>query len=338
MTGRERFLNVFRAQPNGAPPPPPPLLEDGVREGVLERWRTQGLPADLAPVAHFGLTVHDRVGPDITARIKDYARILGLSARGYRAVFQPSRDRFPKDWEQTVRKLETRPHVVGIWATRGFFQALGVGGWATLEPVLYAVRDTPRKIENRLRIYADFCARMLDLTLREVDPEFIYLGEPISDNHGPLISPADFRRFALAPYEAVLAVARDHVKRRPGAANLLVSTYGNTAVLLPTLLEVGVNILWVSEISEVPAMEYARLRREHGPRLGLIGGIPLSALTAETEAEMERQLRAIVPPLLASGRYLPLASGRVREDVSWPRYARYRELLAKLVAESAPRA
>jgi hypothetical protein len=331
MTGRERFRRVFRGEPFDRPP----LLDDGVREGVVERWRGEGMPRDKTPAELFGLNPHDRIGPDLTPRVANRRDVLGLSARGYRAAFRASRDRFPKDWAETLGRLDGRDQIIGIWASRGFFQALGVGDWPTLSAVLYAVRDVPRKIENRLRIYGDFCTRMLEDVLRDVDPEFIFLGEPISDNHGPLISPEDFRRLALPAYEEIIAVAREHETRRPGAANVLVSTYGNVAALIPALLEAGANILWVSEISELPSMEYRRLRAEHGPRLGLVGGIPLSVLASESEGEMERRMRGIVPPLLASGRYVPLASGRVREDVSWRRYSRYRELLARIVAESA---
>jgi hypothetical protein len=35
-----------------------------------------------------------------------------------------------------------------------------------------------------------------------------------------------------------------------------------------------------------------------------------------------------VPPLLDSGGYIPLADGRVREDVLYENYLYYRELLA----------
>jgi hypothetical protein len=327
LTPRERFLRVFQGEAIS-----PPLLDDGLRDGVLERWRTQGLPQNISPVEHFGLTTHDRIGPDITPRIANPTAVISLSARGYRAAFSPTRDRFPKDWPEIVRRLSTREHVIGLWATRGFFQALGVGGWATLEPVLYAVHDAPRKVAHRLQLYGEFCARMLDETLREVDPEFIYLGEPIADNHGPLISPDAFRKLALPAYEEVIAVARKHQRKRPGAANLLVSTYGNMAPLLPMLVEVGVNILWVSEIGELAEMDYGRLRARYGARLGLIGGIPMRLLTNGTDTEMEREVRALVPPLLTSGHYVPLASGRVREDTAWPRYVRYRQVLAELIA------
>jgi uroporphyrinogen-III decarboxylase len=202
-----------------------------------------------------------------------------------------------------------------------------VGDWPTLEKVLDDVIDHPRKVRNRLGMYGDFCARMLDKAMEDVDPDFIFLSEPISDNKGPLISPAMFEDFMIPVYERLISVAR---ARR--CENILVSTYGNTARLLPSMIQAGVTILWVSEAAEVPEVDYRNLRQRYGSELGLVGGIPLSILRAGDPDDMERRLREIVTPLLRSGRYLPLAGGRVREEVPWPVYTRYREILAALVS------
>jgi len=201
-----------------------------------------------------------------------------------------------------------------------------VGDWATLEQVLDGVIDHPRKMRKRLEMYGDFCARMLEMALDEVDPEFIFLSEPISDNKGPLISPAMFEDFMIPVYERIISVARAH-----GCEQILVSTYGNTARLIPIMIEAGVTILWVSEAAEVAEIDYRSLRRRYGPELGLIGGIPLSILRSGEPENMERRLREIVTPLVESGRYIPLAGGRVREEVPWPVYKRYREILSDLI-------
>ena len=304
----------------------PPLLDEGIREEVIERWRAEGMPIGKTHVEIFGLTPHEHVDLDLRFRPEYFGRILDLSARGYRRAFHASPERFPEDWKDTVRRLEGRDHVVCIWASRGFFQALGVGDWPTLEQVLQGVIDHPRKIRNRLTMYGDFCARMLDKALEDVDPEFIILSEPISGNDGPLISPAMFEEFMIPVYERIVSVAKAR-----GCEHILVSTYGNTAQLLPCMIRAGVTILWVSEAAEVPEIDYRSLRRQHGPSLGLIGGIPLSILRSETPEGMERRLREIVPPLMKSGRYLPLAGGRVREEIPWSVYKRYREMLAELI-------
>jgi uroporphyrinogen-III decarboxylase len=202
-----------------------------------------------------------------------------------------------------------------------------VGDWPTLEKVLEDVLDHPRKVRNRLEMYGDFCARMLDKAMEDVDPDFIFISEPISDNKGPLISPAMFERYMIPVYEKIVAVAKAH-----GCENILVSTYGNSARLLPCMIRAGVTSLWVSEAAEVEEIDYHSLRRRYGPELGLIGGIPLSILRSGTPERIERRLSEIVTPLMESGRYVPLVSGRVREEVPWPVYRRYREILARLVS------
>ena len=66
-----------------------------------------------------------------------------------------------------------------------------------------------------------------------------------------------------------------------------------------------------------------------GPDLGLIGGIPLSILRSESSDLVRRKLEEIVLPLMQSGRYVPLAGGRVREEIPWTVYSSYREALAE---------
>lgn len=304
----------------------PPLFEEGVRDEVLARWRQQGLDPHRTHLEVFGLTPHERVGPDIRPRASDDERILDLSHRQYRKAFEVSRDRFPADWSTTVRRLDRRNHVACVWASRGFFQALGVGDWATLKPVLHATLNDPDDVSARLEMYGEFCARMLDLTLQQVEPEFIYLSEPISDNHGPLISPDMFGRFVLPVYERLVSVARAH-----GCGEIALGTYGNSTRLLAPMIRAGVTMLWISEAAESPATDYRNIRREHGADLGLIGGVPLSLLRSASLAGMRDRLSEIVTPLLASGRYVPLAGGRVREEIPWSAYRAYREGLNELM-------
>jgi hypothetical protein len=328
MNERERFLNLFLGRTIDRPP----LLEEGVREEVLEDWHRQGLPRDQTHLERFGLTPHENIGPDLRFRSSDFGRVLDFSVDDYRRTFQVSQARFPEDWQQTVDRLENRDHIVCIWASRGFFQALGVGDWPTLEQALTETIKKPQKIRDRLRIYGDFCAGMLDLALRDVDPEFVYLSEPISNNEGPLISPAMFQDFMIPAYEAIIGAARER-----GCKNILVSTYGNSRSVFPALIETGVNQIWISEAAEVPELDYRALRSRFGPEIGLIGGIPLSLLRSDSDLELEKALREIVVPLLQSGRYIPLAGGRVREDIPWSVYRRYREALEGIMSQHSLR-
>jgi uroporphyrinogen-III decarboxylase len=195
-----------------------------------------------------------------------------------------------------------------------------------LERVLVATLKEPERIRDRMEMYGEFCSRMLEKTMRDVDPEFIYLSEPISDNHGPLISPASFEEFMKPVHERIVATARGL-----GCDRVLVSTYGNSSLLFPIMLDAGISMLWISEGPEVPELDYRRIRSRFGPELGLIGGIPLSILRSPSPDLIRDRLGAIVPPLLQSGRYVPLAGGRVREEIPWSVYRCYREVLAELM-------
>ena len=310
----------------GEPVDRPPFLEEGVREGVLDLWGKQGLPPGKTHINVFGLNPHENIGPDLKYIPSYFGRVFDLSGSEYRRVFDISLRRFPEDWTETVRRLENRDHVVCVWASRGFFQALGVGNWPTFERALIGAVKEPGRIRDRMEHYGEFCSCMLEKTLQDVNPEFIYLSEPISNNDGPLISPDMFEEFMVPVYERISATARGL-----GCDNILLSTYGNTSLLFPMLIDAGISMLWISEAAEVPELDYRRIRSEFGPHLGLIGGIPLSILRGGSPDLIRTTLEELVPPLLQSGRYVPLAGGRVREEIPWPAYKCYREVLAGLM-------
>ncbi|MFC1659988.1 uroporphyrinogen decarboxylase family protein [Gemmatimonadota bacterium] len=322
MNDRERFRRLMRGERVDRTP----FLEEGVRDEVLDLWRKQGLPEGRTHVDVFGLTPHENIGPDLKYAPSYFGRVFDLSASEYRTAFDISARRFSEDWNETVRRLENRDHVVCIWASRGFFQALGVGDWPTLEKVLIGTIREPQTIRDRMEMYGEFCSRMLEKTMEDVDPEFIYLSEPISNNGGPLISPDMFEEFMIPVYDRIVATARSL-----GCDNILLSTYGDTSLLFPSLFSAGISMLWISEAAEAPQLDYRRIRSEFGPGLGLIGGIPLSILRSGSPGPIRSTLEEIVPPLLRSGRYVPLAGGRVREEVPWPAYECYRRVLAELV-------
>jgi len=325
MNERERFHNIFQSQSVDRPP----LLDEGVREEVIVQWHKEGMPGNKTHLDIFGLTPHENIGPNLRFRDQYYGRIMGLSEEEYGQCYNVTPKRFPKDWDKTVKRLKNREHIVCIWASRGFFQALGVGDWPTLKQALEGVIKNPGDVREKLEIYGNFCAEMLEMTLNDIDPEFIFLGEAISDNNGPLISPRMFEELMIPTYEKIIRTAK-----ACGTQHILVSTYGNSAAVLPSLFKVGMNILWVSEAAETPEMDYLNLRRQFGPELGLIGGIPLSILRSGNRDEMERKLKEIVEPMMQSGRYIPLASGRVREEIPWSVYKQYREILNTIITQT----
>ncbi len=113
--------------------------------------------------------------------------------------------------------------------------------------------------------------------------------------------------------------------------NVIFRTFGNARLLLPSVLRYGFNCLWAEEVNSV-AMDYRDLRREFGRELKLIGGIDLDKVRAGEEAT-RREILEKVPPLLADGGYLPMADGRIREDIPYKNYACYRQILWRTTDE-----
>ena len=169
----------------------------------------------------------------------------------------------------------------------------------------------------------EFAAKLTERVLREVEVDAAVFSEPIGGNDRPLISPQMYEQFVLTSYEPILDVLR-----RYGVETIVFRTYANARVLLPGILKWGFNCLWACEVN-IETMDYRDLRREFGRGLRLIGGIDLDALRRGKEA-IQREIEEKVPPLLAGGGYVPLADGRIREDVPFENYVYYRQLLKKV--------
>jgi hypothetical protein len=83
----------------------------------------------------------------------------------------------------------------------------------------------------------------------------------------------------------------------------------------------------------IEAMDYRNLKKEFGKNLKFIGGIDLDTLRKDKES-IRKEIETKVPPLLKQGGYIPLADGRVREDVPFENYVYYRQLLERVTKEN----
>jgi uroporphyrinogen decarboxylase len=302
-----------------------PYFEEGIRKDVLKAWRRQGLqpgtnPAELFPSDHceeLQVDVDPRPTPD-----KWPASRAELTA--FRRRLDPyDPDRLPAGWSGRVRAWAARDHVLMLRIHRGFFQTLGVQDWARFREVIYLLADEPAFVREAMAIQGDFAARLAEKILAEVEIDAVIFSEPIGGNDRPLLSPSMYEQFVLTSYEPVLEVLR-----RYNVETIILRTYANARLLIPSILKWGFNCLWACEVN-LETMDYRDLRREFGRELRLIGGIDLDALR-QGKAAIRREVEEKVPPLVASGGYVPLADGRVRPDVPFENYVYYRQLLAEV--------
>ena len=109
---------------------------------------------------------------------------------------------------------------------------------------------------------------------------------------------------------------------------IIFRTYANARALIPCILDYGFNCLWACE-TNIKAMDYRIIRKEFGRDLRLLGGIDLDALRQGKQA-IRREIEEKVPPLISDGGYVPMADGRIRQDISFENYSYYRNLLEKI--------
>jgi len=288
MNSRERFHQTMQY----GTPDHVPCFEDGLREGVLDVWRQQGLPPDDDLARQFPHDRHELVDPD------------------------------SDPWTRSVERWRNRDHVLMMRVHDGIFLSLGVEGWTSFREVVRLLVRDPAFVRKTMRAKGKAAARVMERVLRRVEIDAAIFVEPLCDNTGPLISPRMYQDFAPEGYGPVFEVLRRH-----GVETFVFMSFGNPRPLLPMVVNLGFNCLWACEVNP-ETMSYADIRREFGPKLRLIGGIDLDALRQDTHA-IEREFRR-AGSLLGDGGYIPLADGRIREDVPYGNYVHYRRQLERI--------
>jgi hypothetical protein len=296
-------------------------------EETLTTWRRQGMGRRSSFADHFELELHHSVG--LTIRSKPFFRMapdLLSDPDAFDRHYDPDDpSRYAKGFVKRSRRLARQGKVLYVDASGGgLLQMLGVGDWESLQAACFALIERPREVEELLGRTFDFYCVCLERVLPKVGVDYASLYEPIASNAGPVVSPAMFERFSIPGYRKVIGL----LERHGVPLRILCTTGGDLSSLLPSLIDAGINGLWISNPTS-EKMLYSTLRRRFGSEIALIGGIDATALTRDDDA-VRRAVFETVPPLLEGGRYLPCLDDRPRENVSFARYALYRELLAEL--------
>jgi hypothetical protein len=318
MNGRERFIKTMEYDA----PDRPPLFEDGIREEVLQRWQTQGMSKKDKLESLFVFDQRVEIEPNLdpipnpSRWPKSMDGVTKLSAR----LDPDDPQRLSYGWEKKLVEWNSRDYPLLLRVHRGYFLSMGVHGWRRFTDAIQLLVDEPNLVESWMNIYSEFTCRLVERILHEVQVDAALFSEPIGGNHGPLISPSMYTSFVLTSYQPILEVLNSF-----GVKTIIYRTYANTRALLPSVVKAGFNCLWACECNP-QAMDYREIRLEFGRDLRLIGGIDSDSLR-QTQQDIYRAVMEVVPPLLEDGGYIPLADGRVREDVSFENYKYYRKLL-----------
>jgi uroporphyrinogen decarboxylase len=327
MNSRERFRKTMQF----GTPDRVPYFEEGIRTEVLRAWKKQGLSSEREFARMFPSDKREEIELELEPMPRPKRWPASRSELGMlRKGLNPEESRrWPADWKKRVRSWRQRNDVLMLRVHRGFFLSMGVYDWKRFVDVAMLTIEDPEFVRECMRIQGEFAAQMAERVLDEVEIDAAVFTEPIGGNDRPLISPAMYEDFVLANHEPLLSLLR-----RRQVETIIFRTFANSRLLIPSILKCGFNCLWACEV-DIEAMDYRELRREFGRDLRLIGGIDLDVLRCNRDA-IRREIEEKVPPLLADGGYIPLADGRVREDVAFENYTYYRQILAQMTERTEP--
>jgi hypothetical protein len=321
MNSQERFNKIMKHEAVDRVP----YFEEGIRDEVIEVWKKQGLSDNIKISTLFETDRREEIFPDMEPRpvLKKWPVTL-QDLKDFKKYLNPSDpERMPENWHKRINEDKNRDHVVMLRVHRGFFLSMGVGDWSRFMEVIFKLKKDPDFVHQALEIQAEFCAALTKKILNEIDVDAAVFSEPIGGNDHPLMSPTMYEEFVLNSYVPVMNVLKHH-----GVDTIIFRTFGNSRILIPKILQCGFNCLWACEVN-IEAMDYRKLRKEFGNDLRLIGGIDLDTLRKDKES-IKKEIENKVPPLLDQGGYIPLADGRIREDVPFENYVYYRQLLQKV--------
>ena len=314
MTSRRRFRAVMANETADRVP----YFEEGIRNAVVKAWRLQGLLGKRELQNRFPSDVREDLDLDTKPHpdISKWPTTLAELDRFTKHLNPDDKNRWPQGWKVRQRQWRNRDH-------RGFFPTMGVMDWSRFYDVMSLLTDKPDLLREMMAIQGQFCAKLLESFLKKVSIDAAVFSEPIGGNEGPLMSPRMYADIVLASYQPIMAVLH-----RYQVETVIFQTYANARILIPSILKWGFNTLWACEVY-TPAMDYIDLRKSFGKELRLIGGIDLDALR-KGKAAIKKEILNKVPPLIEQGGYIPLADGRVREDVPFENYCYYRKLLEQV--------
>ncbi len=309
-----------------------PFFDLEPAEETLLKWHREGLPEHKSAADFFNLEEHFSVGLTIRSYpFYEKAPDLLYDPSSFQKHYDPDEpSRYAKNFVRRGERLNREGRVLYVDASGGgLLQMLGVGDWQSLKSACRALLQEPHKVEALLERTTDFFCICLKRVLSRVPVDYATLYEPIASNRGPVVSPAMFDRFAIPGYRKILDLLKDCGVR----LRILATTGGNLTPLLPSLLDAGINGLWISNIMNA-GMEYGTLRRNFGSDLALIGGIDSGVLHLE-EREMRRKVEETAVPLLETGHYLPCLDDRPRPNTSFPHYRLFRSILEEIAHKRA---
>jgi uroporphyrinogen decarboxylase len=345
MTTRERFQRTYEHREADRVP-----MQASPWGTTLERWRREGLPADVDFADYFGLDRLVSVGGDNSPRLPsrlieetdEYS--IWLDGWGTTAKTWKHKESTPHwmnrtivdraSWEKAkARMVMTRDRVdwnhlkanYKTWRERGYWIQGGL--WfgydvthariVGTERLLMMMADDPELVIDIFNTQLTCSLQLLDMIWDEgYTFDAIDWPDDMGYRNGPFFSVAMYREI-LKP---VQKRAIDWAHARGIYAHL--HCCGNVNLLLPELVDMGLDALNPLEVKA--GMDPIHIKEMYGDKLVLHGG--LNAMLWNQIDRVEAEMKRLMPALKQNGGYIFQEDHSIPDSVSFEDYKRIVEL------------
>ncbi len=191
------------------------------------------------------------------------------------------------------------------------------------EGLSFAWYDTPYLMQDMMEFWSNFLIETIRPILEKTTIDYVCLSEDLAMKTGPLLSPDTYKTFIYPHLKKVIDFYKSH-----GVKYVCIDTDGNPEVLIPMMLDAGVDALWPLE--RAADQDPNRLRKTFGQSLRLWGAVDKREI-AKNPATIDAHLNTL-RPLIQEGGFIPTIDHTASPDISWPNFQYYMKAKAKLLA------
>jgi len=205
----------------------------------------------------------------------------------------------------TVHKLNSSVNPVKLEIFPYFFR---LGFYLMgMENFMLAFYDRSELIHEMFSFWNDFVLKMIKPYLMNVNIDVFVLAEDLAYNTAPHLSPDVYKEFWLPYQDKLIKEVKKHKIQ-----NICLWTAGDIDVMIPMLMDHGVNCIWPVERCS-KNMDPLLLRKKYGRSLRMSGGIPKNCLV-QGESAIDYEIDKLMP-LIREGGFIPALDDMVSPEV-----------------------
>ena len=293
---------------------------------TVNRWKTEGLPAELYSVEqiqnYFGLDKCLQTSASYQTPQTPHPKGEGLGImegeegweRVKKTLFPPVESVIPEAHFDYLRATRDRGDTIHFFTVEGFFwypRAL-----FGIENHLYSFYDYPELYAEMCEVYSDWLIELFRYVFSRFRFDFMSFAEDMSYNLGPMISKDCFNEFLAPFYKKVIPVIHEY------GIPVFIDSDGDITSAVDWYAEVGADGMFPLERK---AGVDVSIYLDKQPQMAFIGHFDKMCMKDGAEA-MRREFERILPSM-QRGKVIVSVDHQTPPDVSIENYREYVKLL-----------